>query len=51
MVADAIRYRRRDTAIVRVVVPVQDNDVDGATNLGVHFIPSEFPDVVKQLPL
>lgn len=51
LVADAIRYRRSDTALVRVVVPVPGNDVEGATRTGTRFVQSVFPDVMKQLPL
>ncbi len=50
LVADAIRYHRSDTSIVRVVVPVRENDVDGATRVGVGFVQAMFPDLLKQLP-
>lgn len=50
LVADAIRYRRSDTAIVKVVVPVFNNDVEAATQTGIRFIQATFPDVLKQLP-
>jgi EpsI family protein len=50
LVADAIRFHRSDTSIVRVVVPVLDNDVDAATNTGVEFIQTIFPDLLRQLP-
>ena len=50
LVADAIRYRRSDTALVRVVVPVRGNEVAAATKTGVEFVQAVFPDVVKQLP-
>jgi EpsI family protein len=51
LVADAIRYQRSDTAIVKVVVPVQGNNVDAATAIGINLVQSVFPDVMKQLPL
>jgi EpsI family protein len=51
LVADAIRYHRSDTSMIRIVVPVQDNDVDDATRLGVNFIQAMFPDLLKQLPV
>jgi hypothetical protein len=51
LVADAIRYNRSDTAIVKVVLPVRGNDVDGATRTGIEFVQALFPDVLKQLPL
>jgi hypothetical protein len=50
LVADAIRYHRSDTSIVRVVVPVFENDVDGATRTGREFIQAMFPSLLKQLP-
>ncbi len=51
LVADAIRYHRSDTSMIRVVVPVRDNDVDAATRTGVEFIQAMFPDLLKQLPV
>lgn len=50
LVMDAIRYRRSDTSIVRIVVPVQNNDPARATDLGVRFIQGIFPDVLERLP-
>jgi EpsI family protein len=50
LVLDAMRYHRSDTSIVRVVVPIIQNDMDGATRLGTAFIRALFPHVVKQLP-
>ena len=50
LVADAIRYRRSDTALVRVVVPVQGNAVDRATQAAVEFVQALFPDILRQLP-
>jgi EpsI family protein len=51
LVADAIRYHRSDTSIVRVVVPVRDNDIETATRTGIGFIQALFPDLLKQLPV
>lgn len=51
LVADSIRYHRSDTALVRVIVPVRDGDIDGASNTGVQFVQALFPQIVKQLPL
>jgi EpsI family protein len=50
LVMDAIRYRRSDTSLVRVMVPVRDNDTDAATKTGVAFVQSLFPALLKQLP-
>lgn len=41
-VADAIRYNRSDTALVRVVVPVNAGHVDQATQIGQSFIQAFF---------
>jgi EpsI family protein len=51
LVADAIRYRRSDTALVRVVVPVVNGDIKGATDIGVAFIQTMFPKLVSQLSI
>ena len=51
LVVDAIRYRRSDTAMVRVVVPVAENDTATAHQTGVEFVQAVYPDIVKQLPI
>jgi EpsI family protein len=51
LVADSIRYRRSDTALVRIIVPVVNNDTDAATAVGVRFVQALFPDLSRQLPL
>jgi EpsI family protein len=50
LVADAIRYHRSDTSIVRVVIPVSENDIDGAAHVGTQFIQAMWPYLLKQLP-
>ena len=50
LVMDAIRYNRSDTSLVRVMVPVRDNDTDTATKTGIAFVQSLFPALMKQLP-
>jgi len=50
LIADAIRYRRSDTSIVRVIVPVRDNNLEKASQTGVSFIQTLFPSLLKQLP-
>lgn len=50
LVADSIRYHRSDTSLVKIVVPVRDNDVEGATRTAVNFIQALFPQILKQLP-
>jgi EpsI family protein len=50
LVADAIRYNRTDTALVRVVVPVSREDVSGATNTAARFVQSFFMSLRGYLP-
>ena len=51
LVVDSIRYRRSDTALVKIVVPVHDNDIGAATAMGVQFVQALFPSLLRQLPL
>ena len=50
VITDALRLNRTDTSLIRVVIPVVQNDVDGATRKAVHFIQSFFPTVRDHLP-
>ena len=50
LVADSVRYRRSDTALVKIVVPVHDNNVGAATAMGVQCIQALFPSLLKHLP-
>ena len=50
LVTDSIRYRRSDTALIRVTVPVRGS-IDRAVDTGVDFVQSLFPAVMRQLPL
>jgi EpsI family protein len=40
VVADALRYNRTDTALVRVVVPVADGDVEKSQKAAIDFVQS-----------
>jgi EpsI family protein len=51
LVVDAIRYHRSDTSLVRVSIPVRDNNIAAATQIGVAFVKSLFPQIEKQLPM
>jgi hypothetical protein len=51
LVADAIRYNRSDTALVKIVVPVRNEDIETATATGISFTQTVFPSVLKQLPI
>lgn len=50
VVADAIRYNRSDTSLVRVVVPVAGDDLNGATAAGVSFVQAFFQPLREFLP-
>jgi EpsI family protein len=50
VVADAMRYNRTDTAIVRVTVPIYDRDSDRAEQIGVAFIKAFYPAIRRILP-
>lgn len=49
-VADAIRYNRTDTSLVRVVVGVTDGDTRDATDTAVSFVESFFAPLRRYLP-
>ncbi len=49
LVADAIRYNRTDTALVRVVVPVA-SDANAATEVAKDFVRTIFSQVTSYLP-
>ena len=51
LVVDSVRYRRSDTSLVKIVVPVRDNNIGAATHTGVQFIQALFPSLLRQLPL
>jgi EpsI family protein len=50
LVSDSIRYRRSDSSLVRIIVPVRNGDTDAATRAAVEFVQAVFPDLTKQLP-
>ena len=50
LVADSIRYRRSDTALIRVTIPV-NGSVQQAVDTGVEFVQSLFPAVMQHMPL
>jgi len=49
--ADAIRYNRTDTALVRVVVPVIDGDDKRATEAAVNFVKDFFAPLRQHFPV
>jgi EpsI family protein len=50
VVADAIRYNRTDTALVRVVVPIVNDDTNNAQKVGTDFIRSFFAPLRQHFP-
>jgi EpsI family protein len=51
LVADAIRYRRSDTAVVKVQVPVRGNDSETGIRVAKAFVQAVYPALARQLPL
>jgi len=51
LVADALRFNRSDTALVRISVPVGRGDENAATQLATEFAQTVFPELLKQMPL
>jgi EpsI family protein len=51
LVVDSIKYRRSDSSLVKVVVPVRNGDTDAATRIAVDFVQTIFPDLTRQLPV
>jgi EpsI family protein len=51
VVADAMRLNRTDTALVRVIVPIKDNNVNFATGVATDFVRSFFGTVKQYLPV
>jgi EpsI family protein len=49
-VLDSIRYNRSDTALVRVVVPVEDGDAQGAVDTAASFVKAAFEPLKQYLP-
>jgi EpsI family protein len=50
LVADAVRYHRSDTALVRVIAPVLNQQRDAAEHTAMDLARSVYPDLVRQLP-
>ena len=49
-VADAVRYNRTDTALIRVIVPAPGNDEAGAEQTAIEFVQSVFLPLRRYLP-
>ena len=50
VVLDALRENRTDSALVRVIVPVIDNDINGAMATATDFVKVSFGPIRRQLP-
>jgi EpsI family protein len=50
VMADAVRYNRTDTALVRVTSPVLDRQDDPAKKANIEFIQAVFPVVLQYMP-
>jgi EpsI family protein len=50
LVADAVRYHRSDTALVRIIVPVRNGARDAAEQTAIEFVRAVYPDLAGQLP-
>jgi EpsI family protein len=50
VIADAIRYDRTDTAIIRIMVPVIDRDSDAAEQTAVSFVKTLYGTIRQFLP-
>ena len=51
LVADAVRYHRSDTALIRVISQVHNNNIEAASNNGIRFIQSVFPQILAHMAL
>jgi len=51
LIADSIRFHRSDSSLVKVVVPVRDNDADKATRIATDFVQAIYAPVSRQLPI
>jgi EpsI family protein len=49
-VTDSIRYHRSDTSLVRVIVPVENGDAQGALHTAVSFVQTIFEPLKEYLP-
>jgi EpsI family protein len=50
VVADSMRYNRTDTALVRVIVPIENQNDAAAQSSGVAFVKQFFPAIRQILP-
>jgi EpsI family protein len=51
LVADSVRYRRSDTALLKVQVPVGEGDSAEGVRTAIGFLKAAYPAIAAQLPL
>jgi EpsI family protein len=51
LIADSIRHHRSDCSLIRVVVPVANDDSAAASKTAVEFAQAVFPSLIRQLPM
>jgi hypothetical protein len=49
-VLDAVRYNRSDAAVIKVALPVLNDDVDGATETAKQFVRAFFHELDPYFP-
>ncbi len=49
-VIDSVRYHRTDAALVRVIVPIPEADMNVADQIGRQFVQAIFPLLGRHLP-
>lgn len=50
LIADSIRYRRSDTALIKVQVPLRGSDSEAGARLAAAFVQAAYPALARQLP-
>ena len=49
-ILEAFTENRTDMALIRIVVPVENNDISGATNRASQFAVAAYPGIMRQFP-
>jgi EpsI family protein len=50
VIADALRYDRTDTALIRIIVPINNRDSDSAERAATHFVQTFYAPIRQYLP-
>jgi EpsI family protein len=51
LVADALRYHRSDTSMVRITLPFEGGNIENGSRLGEEFIRTVFPELQNRMPI